>query len=93
VLPCDLCPINPPTPIIIANGDTEDIFGQDICGETFGWLRWTIAGSGFGVTSNPGLVLPFPCAGNFSAAFCWAVTPTQAFWLSTGPGPVELFIF
>ena len=38
VVPCDLCPINPPTAINIPAGGSQDIFGQDVCGEDFGWI-------------------------------------------------------
>ena len=92
--PCDLCPINPPTPVIILNGATEDIFGQDICGETFGWLAWTVQGvPGFGLSPNPGLILPVACVNNINGPFCNAFFPTQAFWTSSGPGPVNVVIF
>lgn len=94
ITPCDLCPINPPTPIIIANGDTEDIFGQDVCGETFGWIAWTVQGqTGFGVSANPGLISPVACVNNANGPFCSGFFPTQAFWASSGPGPVDVFIF
>lgn len=92
--PCDLCPINPPTPILIQNGDTQDIFGQDVCGETFGWLAWQIQGAaGFGLSSNPGLFSPVACVNNIPGPLCNAFANTQAFWLSSGAGPVEVFIF
>jgi len=94
IQPCDLCPINPPTAIFIADGDTQDIFGQDVCGETFGWIAWTIAGGGsFGVSINPGLFTTALCQTNSSGPLCNSFTPTQAFWTTTGTGPVELFIF
>ena len=92
--PCDLCPINPPTPVLIPNGGTEDIFGQDICGETFGWIAWTVQGvPGFGLSANPGLILPVACVNNVNGPVCNAFFPTQAFWASSGPGPVNVIIF
>ncbi len=90
--PCDFCPINPPVPVPIPAGSPPlDIFGQDVCGETFGWIRWTVAGTiGSGSSPNPGL---FACVPNVNGPPCSAIIGTQAFWFGGGPGPITVVIF
>lgn len=91
--PCDLCPINPPTAVLIPAGSPPvDIFGQDVCGEQFGWIRWQVAGSfGSGISPNPGL-FGF-CVPNITGPGCSTFAGTNAFWLSSGNGPVTVAIF
>ncbi len=91
VIPCDLCPINPPTAINIPAGGSQAIFGQDVCGEDFGWIAWTnnITG-GFGISPNPGLTAG--CVPTITGPTC--LGPTSAFWQGGGgSGPVSVVIF
>lgn len=91
VVPCDLCPINPPSPVVIGPGGNANIFGQDVCGEEAGWIAWQVAGSaGFGLSPNPGLLAA--CVPNALGPLCGA--PTNAFWAGGGgTGFVTVFIF
>lgn len=94
-IPCDLCPVNPPQTVFIPNGQSQVIFGQDVCEEQWGWVRWrTTFSLATGLSNNPG-VGP-ACGPNIPGPFCAANLPTQAFWLSTnvlGTGPISVFIF
>lgn len=87
---CDLCPINPPSAVNVPAGSVVAIFGQDVCGEQFGWLTWQVAGSAtVGVSNNPGLA---SCVTNAVGAYCASFTPTNATWNSSGAGPVTVTI-
>lgn len=88
--PCDLCPINLPTPITIPAMTTLPIFGQDVCGETFGWIAWQVGGAfNFGVSNNPGLFAT--CQTNSFGTGCFSFV-TSATWNSSGVGPVSVTI-
>ena len=92
IVPCDLCPINPPTAVNIPPFSSTNIFGQDVCGEDFGWIAWTnnITGT-FGVSPNPGL--PLGCVPSILGPACTG-GPTNAFWIGGGgSGPVQVAIF
>jgi len=91
-VPCDLCPINPPTPVNIGIGGSQNIFGQDICGEEALWLAWQIGGIGaFGISPNPGLFAA--CVPNIPGAPCF-FGPTNAFWVGGGgTGFVTVVLF
>ena len=90
VSPCDLCPINQPTAITIPAMTKLSIFGQDVCGETFGWIAWLVqGGSNFGVSNNPGLTTACQTNSNGSGCFSFVTTAT---WGATGAGPVDVTI-
>jgi len=91
--PCDLCPINPPVATPIPAGSPPvNIFGQDVCGEQFGWIGWQVNGAGFGLSQNPGLLAA--CVPTFNGPPCAAIIGTQAFWFGGGgTGPVTVVIF
>ncbi|MDF1695579.1 MAG: hypothetical protein P1U56_07090 [Saprospiraceae bacterium] len=91
VNPCDLCPINPPTLVTVASGMSQPIFGQDVCGEEFGWIAWTTnIAANFGTSPNPGLFVS--CVPNTTGPGC-GIGATNALWLTSGSGPVNVLIF